>query len=197
MKFLQNIFGINNKKTSTTVNFFIDGKKVEKIGSRKILKKANLVDELELPEFSSEFDKKIKIQDQKDLRYKFEVNLFKVECNCSEFKEHKSSYRRGDIRRVCQHLSEAICEEIIKENGFLAKCIKKYYQKPENHFYLVQIDVRHIIYFDEASSWVNVFSENKPEVEYAYSLRETRWSNKGIPEHSSEIIKEIFSIISV
>ncbi|MBE0570412.1 MAG: hypothetical protein IH618_02615 [Ignavibacteriaceae bacterium] len=195
------IFGSNkqitqeNLQITASVKTYVNGKKIEIPHSRKILREPNLIENISIPPFSDEFDKNIKIQDLKDLRRNFTVNLFQMSCNCPEFQEKHIFYTPNHLRRICQHLKDAIDKPLREKNPFLRKVIIRFYNKPEHNFYYLDFEEKHVLYFAGESYWVNVIAENKPDIEYAYNIIEKRWSSKGIPDKAQSLVSEISKII--
>jgi hypothetical protein len=195
------IFGLNKQKEQTdfqiklSVSRYINGKKIEIPQSRKILREANLTEKISIPNFTKEFDKDIKIEDMKDLRRKYLVNLFTMNCNCQDFQTNHKIYPPNHLKRICQHLKDAIDKPLREKDPFLRKVIIRFYNKPEHYFYYLDLDEKHVLYFAEESYWVNVIADHNPDIEYAYNIIEKRWSSKGIPDKAQSLVSEISNII--
>lgn len=200
--FFKKIFGIEKKISSEqnnsipVVKVYIDEKEITDTYSIKILRKPNLIEHIKVPSFSKEFNTNIKIQDNQDLRRKYSVNLYKRECNCPAFVEKNNNYSTENLHRICQHLKDAIDRILARENPFLTKVIRRFYNKPDDFFYYAYFNEKFVIHFHESYYWVNIVAEHNPEIKYAYNFIENRWSSAGIPDKSKELIEEILSIVT-
>ncbi len=145
--FLKKIFGskkpgiLDNLQITTRVTTYINEKQIERPHSRKILREPNLTENIYIPTFSEEFDKDIKIQDLKDLRRRFMVNLFTMNCTCQEFQEKHKVYSPNHLKRICQHLKDAIDKPLSEKDPFLRRIIFSFYNKPE-HIFIFSILMR-------------------------------------------------------
>ena len=184
-----------NLQIKTSVTRYINGKRTEIPQSRKILREPNLTENISIPPFTNEFDKDIKIQDLKDLRRKYLVNLFTMNCNCPDFQEKHKNYSANHLKRICQHLMDAMDETLHEKDPFLRKVIIQFYKKPENYFYYLDFNEKQVLHFAESSYWVNIIAEQNPDIQYAYNIIEKRWSSKGIPDKAKTLISEISNII--
>lgn len=197
------IFGSDKQKTqvnlqiTASVTAYVNGKQIELPRSRKILREPNLTENISIPAFSKEFDKDIKIQDFKDLRRRFIVNLFTMNCNCQEFQEKHKVYSPNHLKRICQHLKDAIDKPLREKNPFLRKVIIRFYNKPEDNFYYACLDEKYVFHFYESSYWINIIAELNPDIKYAYNIIENRWSSAGVPDKAESLIKEISNIVRV
>lgn len=201
LNFFKRFFGTEKKINHEANNLipgvkvYVDGNEIKNTYSTRILRKPNLIEHIKLPSFGKEFDRIIKIQDHLDLRRKYSVNLYKMECSCPSFLEKNKNCSREDLNRVCQHLKDAIDQNLAKEKPFLTKVIIRFYNKSDDLFYYAYFDEMFIIHFRESYYWVNIIAENNLEIKYAYNFVEKRWSSAGIPEKSEDLINEISSIV--
>jgi len=201
INFFKKILGLkkpevsDNLKITTRVTTYVNGKQIERPHSRKILREPNLVANIYIPAFSKEFDKDIKIQDLKDLRRKFIVNLFTMNCTCQEFQEKHKAYSPNHLKRICQHLKDAIDKPLSEKDPFLRRIIFSFYNKSEHYFYFFDFNEKQVIYFTESSNWINIITEYNPDTQYAYNIIEKRWSSAGIPDKAKTLISEISNII--
>ena len=199
--FLKKIFSskkpeiLDNLQIKAQVTTYVNGKQIERPHSRKVLREPNLIENISIPPFSKKYDKNIKIQDLKDGRRKFTVNLFTMNCTCQEFHEKHKIYSPNHLKRICQHLKDAINKPLSEEDPFLRRIILSFYNKPEHYFYFFDFNEKHVIYFIESSNWVNIITEHNPDTQYVYNIIEKRWSSAGIPDKAKSLISEISNII--
>lgn len=201
INFFKRVFGskkpeiLDNLQISTRVTTYVNGKQIERPHSRKILREPNLTENIYIPAFSKEFNKDIKIQDSKDLRRRFLVNLFTMSCTCQEFQKKQKSYSPTHLKRICQHLKDAMDKPLSEKDPFLRRIVASFYNKPAHYFYFFDFIEKHVIYFTESSNWVNIITEHNPDTQYAYNIIEKRWSSEGIPDKAKSLVSEISNII--
>jgi hypothetical protein len=119
----------------------------------------------------------------------YDVNLFKLDCNCDDFREkERNRYAKGDIRRLCRHLMYAYKNNFgvflqSKFNNYLFEnCFP--YEKHLRHFFIEKTNQEVVLNFHDLFNWWNIYIEDKDKLYKKYSYSP---SQKGFAYNSKPI----------
>lgn len=114
---------------------------------------------------------------------KYKMNLFYLQCSCSDFKESVKLYPRRDIRRICKHLYYKIITQFENEIDPLSKMLL------DNKFWMHETEVhkikleKQIIYlgFYNNEKIINIYKYTDRWRQYQFSLEKGYWINNATP----------------
>lgn len=151
-----------------------------------------------IPQLPEWFDKEYIFTENGEV---YSINLYRLTCTCSEYKDKALKYKCGDIKSLCRHIYSKIIRtraaEYIDDLSLLL--LKDYVHNPGLVFYSYILSGRRIIIGLAQSPWINIYAKAKrtkddPEgrySRYSYNLKQERWSYNISPYPKNLIIEAI------
>jgi len=71
---------------------------------------------IEVPEMDHELNVRLRVPSRSDPSLLFDANIFRLSCTCPNFSNKRSLFGPRDVRRICPHLYQAICDAGLDQN---------------------------------------------------------------------------------
>lgn len=144
--------------------------------------------------FPKHYNQIFKVASESKPGFMYNVNPYKITCDCPDFKTHGRHQRKGSIERICKHLAQVMIEEGHANHSPLEPLLRE--RREAKCFYHPSKKI--IFGFTPGRAWIDVYAqsganaEGEPEYSgFMYDLSQRSWASSGPPQDEQDILRMI------
>jgi hypothetical protein len=132
----------------------------------------------------------------------YHVNLFKLSCNCADYKNRLNRFSSGDIRLVCKHIADKLkyAKQFETYDSLTANLLHCTAYFGDDIF--VQVDIanaQYVLSSSKQSKWVNVHVVSPPKsgkgvVRFGFDVSNRTWQFEQ-PKNPKQVEQYIISLL--
>ena len=130
-----------------------------------------------------------------ELDLKYQVDLSKPSCDCSDFKSNRQHLPERHISRCCEHIIQSYSQIRPAEgwpvwlDSFLEAGFRPL---PNQSWGIVESEKGNLLVSSADPDWGNVYAEiDGKNAKYSYHVTEKRWAYDNVPDEAETLVKTI------
>lgn len=152
-----------------------------------------------LPEIGKEWDVTYNIPSRSVKNTEYQINLYHMQCSCSNFQEKRAGFSRLDARRMCNHIAyEMEAKKVINTYDQLSRAVVCHAARKQAPYCFAKVRTKSgpawIVYVPK-DRWLYVIApfswpkdaEHRRDYTYAFAPKIWTWALRKRPKHYPQL----------